>query len=201
MSTPVDAEQAWKDLQRIRVPQERVYDEMERSGSGGPGATYAAAALMWAFLAGVGLDLPLWGVWLAVAVYVALLSALLAIQSRRSRMRLHHSRYNRRTFVTFAGGALVTGGTALLAGLLVEPLEPPLGGLIRATVTTAAFLLFTGPASRWAIGSLRGHAARAAHGGAGHTGRAAHGGAGHTGRTAHEGGDHTDGAPRGGADR
>ncbi len=34
MTTPVDAEQAWRDLQRIRVPQERVYDEVERSASG-----------------------------------------------------------------------------------------------------------------------------------------------------------------------
>jgi hypothetical protein len=167
VSAPVDAEQAWKDLQRIRVPQERVYDEMERSASGGPGATYAAAALMWVFLVGTSLDLPLWGVLLSLVAYVVLLSALAVVHSRRSRMQLHHSRYNRRTFVTFAGGALVTGGTVLLSGRLVESLDAPLAGLIQATVTTAAFLLFVGPASRWAVGSLRGHAERTARGGEG----------------------------------
>lgn len=55
---PVDAEQAWQDLQRIRVPQERVYDEFERSASGGRGMAYGTAALMWLFLVGVGVDLP-----------------------------------------------------------------------------------------------------------------------------------------------
>ncbi|MCM2388684.1 hypothetical protein NBG84_10315, partial [Streptomyces sp. CWNU-1] len=88
MSTPVDAEQAWKDLQRIRVPQERVYDEIERRASDGPGAAYATAAIMWVFLAGLGLDLPRWGVWLVVAAYVGLLSGLAVIFSRRSRVRL-----------------------------------------------------------------------------------------------------------------
>jgi hypothetical protein len=167
VSTPVDAEQAWKDLQRIRVPQERVYDEIERCASGGPGTTYATAALMWAFLAGMGLDLPRWGVWLAVAAYVALLSVLAVIHSRRSRVRLHHSRYNWRTSATFVAGAVVTGGTTLLTGRLLESLEPTVAGLIRATVTTAAFLLFVGPAGRWAAGSLRGHGERATRGGAG----------------------------------
>ncbi|MFD5031557.1 hypothetical protein ACFWM0_14260 [Streptomyces sp. NPDC058405] len=162
VSTPVDAEQAWKDLQRIRVPQERVYDEIERCASGGPGAAYATAAIMWVFLAGLGLDLPRWGVWLLVAAYVALLSVLPVIYSRRSRMRLHRSRYNWRTSATFVAGGGVTGGTVLLSGHLVESLEPMFASLIQATVSAAVFLLFVGPASRWSAGSLRGHGERAA---------------------------------------
>lgn len=104
MSTPVDAEQAWRDLQRIRVPQERVYDEIERYASGGPGAAYATAAIMWVFLAGLGLDLPRWGVWLVVAGYVALVGALAVTYSRRSRIQLHRSRCDWRMFATFAAG-------------------------------------------------------------------------------------------------
>ncbi|MFI1017774.1 hypothetical protein [Streptomyces sp. NPDC020965] len=161
MSTPVNAEQAWKDLQRIRVPQERVYDEIERSASGGPGAAYATAAIMWLFLAGLGLDLPRWGVWLVVAGYVALLGALAVHHNRGSRVRLHRSRCTWRMFATFAAGGVVTGGTALLSGHLVEPLEPMFAGLIQATVSAAVFLLYVGPASRWATGSLRGHGVRA----------------------------------------
>lgn len=156
MSTPVDAEQAWKDLQRIRVPQERVYDEVERCASGGPGMTYGTAALMWVFLASLGLDPPQWGVWLILAAYVALLSGLVVIHNRRSRMRLHRSRYNRRMSATFAAGGVLTGGTVLLAGHLVESLEPMFAGPIQATATTVAYLLFAGPANRWAAGSLRG---------------------------------------------
>ncbi|MFH9618889.1 hypothetical protein [Streptomyces pratensis] len=155
MSTPVDAEQAWNDLQRIRVPQERVYDEIERSASGGTGAAYATAAIMWVFLVGQGLDLPLWGVLLSLAVYVALLSAVAVICGRRSRMRLHHSRCNRRMSATLVAGALVTGGTTLLSGHLAEGLEPMAAGLIQATASTAAFLLFIGPARRWAADSVR----------------------------------------------
>lgn len=162
MSTPVDAEQAWKDLQRIRVPQERVYDEFERSTSGRPGANYVTAAIMWVFLAGLGLDLPRWGVWLVLAAYVGLLSALAVVHSRRSRMRLHHSRSNWRMLAAFVGAAVVTGGTVVLSGRLVEPLESMTASLIQATVSAAVFLVFVGPANRWAAGSLRGSGERAA---------------------------------------
>lgn len=156
MSTPVDAEQAWNDLQRIRVPQEQVYDEAERSASGGPGAAYATAAIMWVFLAGLSLDLPPWAVWPALAAYAVLLSVSAVIHSRRSRMRLHRSRHNRRMFATFGAGGVVTGGTALLSGRLAESLEPMPAGLFQATATTAVFLLFVGPANRWVADSFRG---------------------------------------------
>lgn len=161
MSTPVDAEQAWRDLQRIRVPQERVYDEVERSAAGGPGATYTTAALMWLFLVGTGLDLPWWGVLLATAVYVALLGALTVAQHRRSRVRLHHSRYDWRSLVTFVAGGVATGGAVLLSSRLVESLEPLTGSLIRATVSTVVFVLTVGPMSRWSTGSLRSRGERA----------------------------------------
>ncbi|MFH8976603.1 hypothetical protein [Streptomyces sp. NPDC017890] len=167
MSTPVDAEQAWRDLQRIRVPQERVYDEVERSASGGPGTTYATAAIMWVFLAGMGLELPTWGVWLALAAYVAVLGALARADHRRSRVRLHRSRCNWRMFASFAAGAVVTGGTILLSGRLVEPLGPMTGALIQATVSAVVFVLFVRPVSRWSAGSLRGHGERVAGEGAG----------------------------------
>jgi len=166
VSTPVDAEQAWKDLQRIRVPQERVYDEVERDASGGPGAAYATAAIMWVFLAGLGLDLPPWGVWMFLAGYVVLLGAVAVVCGRRSRMRLHRSRCTRRMSATFVVGAVVTGGTSLLSGRLVDGLEPMSAGLIQATVSTAAFLLFVGPARRWTADSVR-LGGRAAHGGTG----------------------------------
>ncbi|MDT0404156.1 hypothetical protein [Streptomyces edwardsiae] len=157
MSTSVDAERAWQDLQRIRVPQERVYDEVERSASGGPGATYATAASMWIFLAGLGLEPPTWGVWVAVVVYAVLLVGLVAFLNRGNRVRLHHSRYDWRTSVTFLGGMVVTGGTVLLSGRLAESLtgEPMAVGLIQATVTSGVFVLCVGPANRWAVGSLR----------------------------------------------
>ncbi|GAA2258353.1 hypothetical protein GCM10010145_28390 [Streptomyces ruber] len=164
MSTPVDAEQAWKDLQRIRIPQERVYDEVERSAESGPGGTYAVAAIMWVFLVGISLDLPRWGLWLAMGAYVALLSVLAVVLNRRSRMRLHRSRYDWRATVLFFGGAVVTGGTVLLSGHLVESLEPMTGGLIRATASAAVFVLVSGPVNRWAVGSLRDRAARAEEG-------------------------------------
>ncbi|HET6860936.1 MAG TPA: hypothetical protein VFH94_28030 [Streptomyces sp.] len=167
VSTPMDAEQAWRDLQRIRVPQERVFDEVERSASGGPGAAYATAAIMWVFLAGLGLDPPQWGVWLAVAAYVGLLSVLAVISNRRSRMRLHRSRCTWRMFATFISAAVVTGGTGLLSGHLAESLEPLHTSLVRATATAAVFLLFVGPASRWATSSLRGSGEPAAGEGAG----------------------------------
>ncbi|NEB40576.1 hypothetical protein G3I54_27290 [Streptomyces sp. SID14515] len=167
----MDAEQAWNDLQRIRVPQERVYDEIERSASGGPRAAWTTAAIMWVFLAGLGLDLPPWGVGLFVAVYTALLIALAVRHGRRSRVRLHHSRCTGRMFLTFAAGAVVTAGTTLVAGFLTGPLEPMLASLVQATVTAGVFLVFVGPASRWATDSLRsGGGQDASRGG----GRAAH---------------------------
>ncbi|MDX3128356.1 hypothetical protein PV367_00690 [Streptomyces europaeiscabiei] len=46
------------------MPQERVYDEVERSAAGGAGSMWATAPLMWLSLAGLGLDLPGWAwVW------------------------------------------------------------------------------------------------------------------------------------------
>ncbi|MFH8567396.1 hypothetical protein [Streptomyces sp. NPDC017993] len=162
MTTPVDAEQAWKDLQRIRVPQERVYDEMERCASGGPGATYATAAIMWVFLASIGLDLPKWGFWLVLAGYVTVLLWLAVVFNRRSRMRLHRSRHTWRSLAPFLAGAVTTGGTILLSGHLVESMGLPFGSLIQATVSAAVFVLFTGPANRWSANSLRGVAAERA---------------------------------------
>ncbi|MEU3894662.1 hypothetical protein [Streptomyces sp. NPDC045251] len=167
MGTPVDAEQAWRDLQRIRVPQERVYDEVERSASRKPGATWAMAAVMWGFLALISLDLPQWGVWLALAGYCAVVTVLARALHRRSRVQLHHSRCDWRVFAAFVGGAIATGGTVLLAGRLVEPLEPTTGALIRATVSVAVFILFVGPVTRWSTGSLRARADRRAAEGAG----------------------------------
>ncbi|MFD0311017.1 hypothetical protein [Streptomyces sp. NPDC127119] len=152
----MDAEQAWRDLQRIRVPQERVYDEVERSAAGGSGDLWGTAALMWLFLAGLGLDLPGWGVGLAMAAYAVLLAGVAVLHNRRSRVRLHHTRCTPRMFATFVAGAVVTGGTVLLSGRLVDPLEPMPGSLIQATVSATVFVLFVGPAGRWAAGSARG---------------------------------------------
>ncbi|MFE7123871.1 hypothetical protein [Streptomyces sp. NPDC057617] len=167
MSSSVDAEQAWRDLQRIRVPQERVYDEVERSAAGGAGATWGTAVLMWLFLAGLGLDLPGWGVGLAVAAYVGLLSVLGVLHNRRSRVRLHHTRCTPRMFGTFVAGAVVTGGTTLLSGRLVDSLEPMPASLIQATVSATVFVLFVGPTSRWAAGSARARGTQADGAGAG----------------------------------
>lgn len=155
MSTSVDAEQAWRALQRIRVPQERVYDEFERSSSGGPRATYTTAAIMWAFLASLGLELPRWGVGLVLATYVTLLGTLAVLHFRRSRMQLHHSRGNWRMVVTALAAAVVTGVTVVASGRLVDPLAPLAASLIQATASAAVFLLFVRPTSRWAIGSVR----------------------------------------------
>ncbi|WNO77013.1 hypothetical protein [Streptomyces sp. AM8-1-1] len=155
VSMPVDAEQAWKDLQRIRVPQERVYDEFERSASGGRGMTYGLAALMWVFLAGVGMDLPPWGVGLFVAAYVGLLTVLIVVRSRRSRMQLHHTRCPGRMWASFGAVAVLVGGTIVLADHLTEPLEPIYAGLIQATAAVAVYLLSLGPANRWAADSVR----------------------------------------------
>ncbi|MFF7889618.1 hypothetical protein ACH40F_54960 [Streptomyces sp. NPDC020794] len=66
------------------MPQERVCDEVERSGAGGAGSMWATAPLTWLFLAGLGLDLPGWGVGLAIAAYGALLSVPAVPQNCRS---------------------------------------------------------------------------------------------------------------------
>ncbi|MFZ3598306.1 hypothetical protein [Streptomyces sp. BH104] len=167
MSTPVDAEQAWRDLQRIRVPQERVYDEVERSAAAGAGSPWGTAVLMWLFLAGLGLELPGWGVGLVMAAYVGLLGGLAVRHQRRSLVRLHHTRCTSRMFATLVAGAVVTGATVLVSGRLVDSLEPLTGSLIQATVSAAVFVLFVGPTSRWAARSARGHEARTTGAGAG----------------------------------
>ncbi|MFG2141630.1 hypothetical protein [Streptomyces sp. NPDC048650] len=156
MSTPVDAERAWADLQRIRVPQERVYDEIERCAFGGTGATYTTAAIMWMFLASLGFDPPLWGFVLILTAYVGLLVALAVVSNRKTRMRAHRTVYDWRTFASFFAGAAVTGGTVLLSGWLVDWLRLPLGSVVQATLSAGAFVLFVGPANRWAAGSVRG---------------------------------------------
>lgn len=155
MSMPVDAEQAWKDLQRIRVPQERVYDEFERSASGGRGMTYGTAALMWAFLAGVGMDLPQWGVGLFTAAYICLLSVLIVMSSRRNRMQLHHTRLPGRMWAAFGALAVLVGGAVVLSDHLAESLEPIYAGPIQATAAVTVYLLCLGPANRWAADSVR----------------------------------------------
>ncbi|MEV5987704.1 hypothetical protein AB0L85_22270 [Streptomyces sp. NPDC052051] len=169
MTTPVDAERAWQDLQRIRVPQERVYDEIERCAHSDPRTTYLTAAVMWVFVAGMGLKLPAWGLWLTLAAYVGVLGYLAVVHSRRARMRLHRSRYDWRGFATFVAGGCLTGGTILLADHLAESLALPCPSLITATAAAAVFVLFTGPANRWAVSTLReralpGDAAQGMHG-------------------------------------
>ncbi|MFD4029702.1 hypothetical protein ACFWVP_04005 [Streptomyces sp. NPDC058637] len=164
---PVDAEQAWQDLQRIRVPQERVYDEFERSASGGRGMIYGTAALMWVFLAGVGMDPPRWSVGLYVAAYVGLLGVLVVMSSRRNRMQLHHTRWPGRMWASFGAAAVLVGGTVVLSDHLTEPLGPIYAGPIQATAAVAVYLLFLGPANRWAADSVRSGGAPAADEGAG----------------------------------
>ncbi|MFG2286049.1 hypothetical protein ACGFOU_08280 [Streptomyces sp. NPDC048595] len=155
MSTQVDAERAWQDLQRIRVPQERVYDEVERSAQGDARSTYTIAAIMWIFIASWGIDLPDWAFWLVLAAYVALVSTLGVLHNRNSRLRLHRSRHSWRSLATFFAGGAVTLATILLSGYVVESLALPLGHVIQATVSAAAFVLLVGPANRWAVGALR----------------------------------------------
>ncbi|GEB50194.1 MULTISPECIES: hypothetical protein [Streptomyces] len=167
MSTPVDAEQAWQELQRIRVPQERVYDEVERNASGGPGAIYSTGALMWVFLAVLGMDPPRWVIWPVLTVYIAVLAVLVVWHNRRSRLRLHRSRYTWRTTAVFLAAGALTGASVLLTARLVDGLEPLLAGPLHATVSVAAFLLFAGPAGRWAAGSVRESGEPAVPGGAG----------------------------------
>ncbi|WP_411139959.1 hypothetical protein [Streptomyces sp. x-80] len=161
MSAPVDAERAWQDLQRIRVPQERVYDEIERCPPGGRGATYTTAAIMWLYLACQGLDLGRVGVWLALVGYLALLGTLVVLARRRVRVRLHHSRYTWRSLATFLAGAALACVTIGLSSWLTTALSLPCPSLIEATLPAGAFLLFVGPANRWAVGSLRGRPERA----------------------------------------
>ncbi|MFD8549466.1 hypothetical protein [Streptomyces sp. NPDC059649] len=156
MTTPVDAERAWQDLQRIRVPQERVYDEVERCAQTDRGGTYVTAGLMWLFLASWGLDLPKWGSFVLLGAYVAALVALAVVYSRRSRMRLHRSRYGWRSVVSCAAGAVLSGGTIILTGRLTDWLTLPYGSLIQATLSAGVFVLFVGPANRWAVSPLRG---------------------------------------------
>lgn len=163
MSTQVDAERAWQDLQRIRVPQERVYDEVERSAQGDASSTYTIAAIMWIFIVSWGLDLPNWAFLLVLAAYVALLGGLGVLHNRRSRLRLHHSRHSWRSLATFFAGGAVTLVTILASGYVVESLALPLGNVIQATVSAAAFVLLVGPANRWAVGALRDRGARAVH--------------------------------------
>ncbi|MFD3324909.1 hypothetical protein [Streptomyces sp. NPDC058701] len=155
VSMPVDAEQAWQDLQRIRVPQERVYDEFERSASGGRRMVHGTAALMWVFLAGVGMDPPQWGVGLFVAAYVGLLSVLVVMHSRRNRMQLHHTRCPGRMWAAFGAVAVLVGGTIVLLDHLTERLEPICAGPLQATAAVAVYLLSLGPANRWAAESVR----------------------------------------------
>ncbi|MEU9503992.1 hypothetical protein [Streptomyces sp. NPDC048196] len=158
MTTPVDAERAWQDLQRIRVPQERVYDEVERCAQDDRRSTYVTGALMWLFVASWGLDLPKWGSFVLLGAYVTVLVTLAVVYSRRSRMRLHRSRYGWRSVVTLFAGAVVGGGTIILTGRLTDWLTLPYGSLIQATLSAGAFVLFVGPANRWAVSPLRGRA-------------------------------------------
>ncbi|MEU7640717.1 MULTISPECIES: hypothetical protein [unclassified Streptomyces] len=162
MTTPVDAERAWQDLQRIRVPQERVYDEVERCAHGDRRSTYVMAGVMWVFLASYGLKLPRWGSFLVLAAYIGALVVLAVIYSRRTRVRLHRSRYSWRSFATMLAGAVVSGGTIILTGFLTEWLALPYGSVIQATISAGAFVLFVGPANRWAISPLRDRAAATA---------------------------------------
>ncbi|MGW7576340.1 hypothetical protein [Streptomyces sp. NPDC054765] len=166
MSTPVDAEQAWQDLQRIRVPQERVYDEIERCAHSDTGSAYRTAAVMWVFLAVTGLDLPMWAFWLVLTAYFVVLGTFAVLRNRRTRIRLHRSRYSWRSFATFFAGMGVTLVTILLSGFLVGRLALPFGSLIQATVSTGIFVLFVGPANRWAVGALRNRGARTGRQGA-----------------------------------
>ncbi|PJJ02376.1 hypothetical protein BX264_2718 [Streptomyces sp. 2333.5] len=167
MSTPVDAERAWQDLQRIRVPQERVYDEIERSAQSDPGSTYFTAAVMWVFLAVTGTNLPTWAFWLVLTAYCAVLGTVAVIYNRRSRIRLHRSRHSWRSFATFFAGMAVTLVTILVSGFVANQLALPFGSLIQATASAGAFALFVGPANRWAVSALRARGARAGHQGVG----------------------------------
>ncbi|GAA3191658.1 MULTISPECIES: hypothetical protein [Streptomyces] len=166
MTTPVDAERAWQDLQRIRVPQERVYDEVERCASGDPATTYLSAALMWLFVASWGLTLPRWTFLLMTVAYVALIGALVALRARRARVRLHRSRHTWRSGVSALLGAVTTLTTILLSGHLAETLRLPLPTVVQATVSAGVFVLCAGPMNRWTLTALRGRGDRPAPSGA-----------------------------------
>ncbi|MEW9521560.1 hypothetical protein [Streptomyces tubercidicus] len=164
MSTTMDAERAWQDLQRIRVPQERVYDEIERTAHDDAGATYTTAAVMWLFLAVSGLDgLPGWAFCLTLTAYLAVLGTLGVVHNRRTRIRLHRSRHSWRSLATFLAGGAVTLAAILLSGRLVDGLALPFGSLIQATISSGTFLLFVGPANRWAVSALRDRGERTPH--------------------------------------
>ncbi|MEV5595252.1 hypothetical protein [Streptomyces sp. NPDC052496] len=155
VSTPVDAEKAWADLQRIRVPQERVYDELERCSVTGRRAYLPIAAVMWGYLAVSGLDLPKWCLWVILAAYVGVLAAMGVRASRKSRVRLHRSRYTWRVYAVFVAGAALGGGSIGLSSWLVEWAGLPYGSLIEATLCAGLFLLVTAPANRWAFAPMR----------------------------------------------
>ncbi|TSB22188.1 hypothetical protein OG422_11515 [Streptomyces sp. NBC_01525] len=160
MTTPVDAERAWQDLQRIRVPQERVYDEVERGASGEAATTYITATLMWLFVASWGLTLPDWIFWLLTVAYVVLLGTLITFAARRARVRLHRSRHTWRSVASALAGAVVSLTTLLLSGFLARSLHLPLPTVIQATVSVGVHLLCVGPANRWTRSALRSHGAR-----------------------------------------
>ncbi|MEN2424084.1 hypothetical protein AABB02_39030 [Streptomyces rimosus] len=155
MSAPVDAERAWADLQRIRVPQERVYDELERCSGNGWRSYLPIAAAMWVYVAVSGLDLPGWAVWAVLAAYMAALGAMGVRAARKSRMRLHRSRYTWRTTAVFFASAIAGGGSILVTGWLVEWADLAYGSLVQATVCAGLFLLVTAPANRWAFAPVR----------------------------------------------
>ncbi|MFH8407106.1 hypothetical protein ACH4FX_20260 [Streptomyces sp. NPDC018019] len=155
MSTPVDAERAWADLQRIRVPQERVYDELERCSGTSWRAHLPIAIAMWVYVAVSGLDLPKWAVWAVLAAYLVTLGAIGVRASRRSRMRLHRSRYTWRTTAVFFTSAIAGGSSIAVTGWLVEWSRLAYGSLVQATVCAGLFLLVTAPANRWAFAPVR----------------------------------------------
>ncbi|MEU2791684.1 hypothetical protein [Streptomyces sp. NPDC007100] len=157
MTTPVDAERAWADLQRIRVPQERVYDELERCAGNGRRAYLPIAAAMWVYLAVSGLDLPGWGTWGVTALYMVVLGAMAVRASRKSRMRLHRSHYTWRSSVVFVAAAVVSAASIGLSGWLVEWARLSYGSLVQATLCSGLFLLVTAPANRWALAPVRNH--------------------------------------------
>ncbi|WP_206506835.1 hypothetical protein [Streptomyces chrestomyceticus] len=160
MGTPVDAEQAWADLQRIRVPQERVYDELERCTVTGRRGYLPIAAVMWVYLAVSGLDLPSWSLWVALVAYVGVLAAMGMRSSRKSRVRLHRSRYTWRVYAVFGVAGVLGGASIVLTSWLVEWAEIPYGSLVQATICAGLFLLFTAPANRWAFAPMRHYGSR-----------------------------------------
>ncbi|OKI02715.1 hypothetical protein A6A06_15900 [Streptomyces sp. CB02923] len=155
MSTPVDAERAWADLQRIRVPQERVYDELERCTATGRRAYLPIAAAMWVYLAVSGLDLPRWCLWVELAAYVGVLGIMGVRSSRKSRVRLHRSRYTWRVTAVIIAAAALGGASVAVTARLVEWARLPFGSLVQATLCAGFFLLVTAPANRWAFAPMR----------------------------------------------